>query len=251
MSSNFFAPSDQPTNQYPQAQQQATGDFVTREDLHSYVRSEAFRSVMKNQNSDLYQFGEWSSFTPELKATTTNPILGAGSQVVGRYTRIGNTVICSFGFKFGNGGGANAGSGDWYVTLPFPAAQPSLVSAVAGVSPYSYVYAQSFQGTFYLQQWSNSTNPGRLAWGALAIETDKDTGEVVPPSRVSMYLGNLGFLGTSGGAYNPSAGEPIVDQLTFKYARKVSNDWPWDSGTPTTSSVISGQVTYEADPNAE
>lgn len=221
--------------------------YVTRDEMMEYIRGNEFRSIMMNQNSDLYEFGKWTSFEPKLKASVTDPSMGTSGVATGRYTRIGNTVIYTFGFKFSSG--ADSGSGNWYTIAPVEAAKPSIKSR-GTLNPYTNdIYLQSFQGTFYLQQWSSSdaSNPGRLAWGNCGIETDYNTGEVLKPTRISFHLGYLGYLGTSGGAYNPSNGEPIIDQLTFKYARRVTNDWPWAGSTPTTSSILTGQIIYEAE----
>lgn len=246
--SNFFSSQPQQYQQGAEAMQQ--GDFITRDEFYSYLRSDSFRSVMKNQNSDLYKFGEWQSWNPVLRLASDNlPYLSADATQTGGYTRIGNTVVCSFGFKFGAGNPASSGTGSMYVELPFNAARPSLPSSVAGTAPNNYVYTQSFQGTFYMQQWVSSSIPGSLAWGAAGIASDATTGQVTTPSRVEFWLGNLGYLGGSGGAYDPFNGEPIIDQLTFTGMRKVTTGWPWSGGTPLSSSVISGQVIYEAVPD--
>ena len=245
--SNFFAPQQQGQQQYQGADQ---SNFITKDEFYSYVRSDSFRSVMKNQNSDLYKVGEWQKWSPVLRCDGDDlPLLDVGAQQLGSYTRIGNTVICSFSFHMTNYNAASSGLGDLYVNLPVESAVVSLPSKSAGIPPNNYVWAQTFQGTFFLQQWSGPTVPGRLAWGSTAISTDVDTGDVIAPTRLEFWLGNYGYLGSSGGAYNPFSGEPIIDQLTFDYMRKVSFTWPWASATPTTSSVLSGQVTYEAEPN--
>lgn len=226
------------------------GDFVTRDEFYSYLRSDTFRSLMKNQNADLYKFGEWQDWSPVLRCDGDNlPLLGTDSKQVGRYTRIGNTVVCNFAFKFGVGNPASSGTGSMYVLLPEDAAAPSITSAAAGIAPNNYVYTQMFQGTFFMQQWYGTSVPGYIAWGATGISCDPTTGAVAAPGKIEFWLGNLGYLGGSGGAYDPFNGEPIIDQLTFEYARKVSYNWPWKTGTPTSSTVISGQVTYEATPN--
>lgn len=245
--SNFFSDQQQQTYQQQQA---AQGDFVTRDEFYSYLRSDTFRSVMKNQNADLYKFGEWKDWSPILRADGDDlPLLGPDSIQVGRYTRIGNTVVCNFAFKFGVGNPASSGTGSMYVLLPEDAAAPSIPSAVAGTPGNEYVCTQMFQGTFFMQQWYATSHPGYFAWGSAGIASDETTGEVKPPGKVEFWLGNLGYLGGSGGSYDPFNGEPIIDQLTFEFGRKVSNDWPWKAGAPRSSTVISGQVTYEATPN--
>lgn len=245
--SNFFAPQQQ--GQQMQEQGQDQSNFITKDEFYSYVRSDSFRSVMKNQNSDLYKVGEWQKWSPVLRCDGDRlPLLDVGAQQLGSYTRIGNTVMCTFSFHMTHYNAASSGLGALYVELPVMSGGVSLSSRLAGVSPYQYVFAQSFQGTFFLQQWSNPTTPGRLAWGHAAIATDVDTGDTVSPTRLEFWLGHFGFLGSSGGPYDVLRGEPIIDQLTFANMRKVELSWPW-APSPTTSSVFSGQVTYEAEHN--
>jgi len=244
--SNLFAPQQQGQQQM---QGQDQSNFMTKDEFYSYVRSDSFRSVMKNQNSDLYKVGEWQKWNPVLRCDGDDlPLLDVGAQQLGSYTRIGNTVMCTFSFHMTHYNAASSGLGALYVELPVMAGTVSLPSRLAGVSPYQYVFAQSFQGTFFLEQWSNPITPGLLGWGHAAIATDVDTGDVVAPTRLEFWMGHFGYLGSSGGSYNPFNGEPIIDQLTFADMRKVEYSWPMQP-SPTTSSVISGQVTYEAKPN--
>lgn len=59
----------------------------------------------------------WFSYTPTLKAVTSDPTLGSGSTVGGSYSVNGNTVSVRVGFVFGSSGAA-AGSGEYYVAAP-------------------------------------------------------------------------------------------------------------------------------------
>jgi hypothetical protein len=68
--------------------------------------------------------GAWPSYTPALQAATTNPTLGTGSLVSGKYTRIGRTITGWAKIKFGTSGAA-AGSGSYRVTLPVTASVPA------------------------------------------------------------------------------------------------------------------------------
>ena len=61
--------------------------------------------------------GEWTSYTPVLTASVTNPTLGTGSQQLGSFARIQNLIICRFYIAFG-ASGTNAGSGSYRVSLP-------------------------------------------------------------------------------------------------------------------------------------
>lgn len=62
----------------------------------------------------------WTTYTPTLTATTTNPTLGTGSTRSGRYIREGRKVTVLVNIKFGTSGTA-AGSGFYEVTLPVDA----------------------------------------------------------------------------------------------------------------------------------
>jgi hypothetical protein len=61
----------------------------------------------------------WTTYTPALTATTTNPTLGSGSTATGRYTVRGDTVEAECYLAFGSG--MNAGSGNYLVSLPVTA----------------------------------------------------------------------------------------------------------------------------------
>ena len=64
--------------------------------------------------------GAWTSWTPALTASTTNPTLGTGSTTVGEYLQIGKLVFATFTIAFGSSG-VNAGSGDYRISLPIAA----------------------------------------------------------------------------------------------------------------------------------
>lgn len=65
-------------------------------------------------------FGAWSSWTPALTAVTTNPTLGTASSTVGRYIKVGKTIIGWGRITFGTSG-TNAGSGTYKLSLPVAA----------------------------------------------------------------------------------------------------------------------------------
>ncbi len=62
----------------------------------------------------------WTSWTPVLTATTTNPTLGTGSSVAGKYLKVGKLVTAQFSITFGTSG-VNAGNGIYRVSLPVTA----------------------------------------------------------------------------------------------------------------------------------
>lgn len=71
--------------------------------------------------STLNQIGAvWETWTPALTASTTNPTLGTGSNVAGRYARINKTVYGDAWILFGTSG-VNPGNGFYFLSLPIAA----------------------------------------------------------------------------------------------------------------------------------
>jgi hypothetical protein len=62
--------------------------------------------------------GAWQSYTPVLTASTTNPTLGTGGVILGRYCKIGGTVFFRVKILFGST--MTGGSGTYRVTHPSP-----------------------------------------------------------------------------------------------------------------------------------
>lgn len=71
------------------------------------------------------------TYTPQLTASVTNPVQGAGGTLFGRYYRIFDQIVTWGEFRFG-ASGFNVGSGIYRISLPFPAK-----SLVASGNPYS------------------------------------------------------------------------------------------------------------------
>lgn len=65
--------------------------------------------------------GTYSTYTPVLTGVTTNPNLGTGGSVSGRYTQVGKLVTGNILVTFGTTG-VSAGSGAYLITLPVTAA---------------------------------------------------------------------------------------------------------------------------------
>lgn len=59
----------------------------------------------------------WTGYTPTLTGSSSNPTLGSGNTIQGRYIQIGKLVECKVQITFGTSGVA-AGSGAYYVSLP-------------------------------------------------------------------------------------------------------------------------------------
>jgi hypothetical protein len=68
--------------------------------------------------ADLTLLDTQGIYTPTLQATTTNPTLGSGSTAAGRWWRSGHWIEGFARFEFGTS--MNAGSGTYYISVPFP-----------------------------------------------------------------------------------------------------------------------------------
>jgi hypothetical protein len=85
------------------------GDVLTAAFWNSNVRD--------NLNEVAPFFAAWTSFTPALKGSTTNPVLGTGSSATGSYLKIGRLLIVTANITFGTSGVTN-GSGIILMDLP-------------------------------------------------------------------------------------------------------------------------------------
>jgi hypothetical protein len=59
----------------------------------------------------------WTAYTPSLTAVSSNPVLGSGATIAGRYMRVGRTVTVQVNIRFGTSG-TGAGSGFYEISLP-------------------------------------------------------------------------------------------------------------------------------------
>jgi len=118
-----------------------------------------------------------STYTPALTAATTNPTLGGGSSALGRYTLFnGNWCTVRGTIQFGTTG-PNAGSGQYFISLPFNANgsitvgvpfQGSLAirDSSAGDLREGNVYAAANAGTFSMIQTAIVTSAVPWTWAA-------------------------------------------------------------------------------------
>jgi hypothetical protein len=74
------------------------------------------------------------TYTPQLTAATTNPVLGTGGFIRGYYYEIFDQIITWGEFRFGTAGISN-GASTWMVSLPFPAKTVVGVSTILGNAP--------------------------------------------------------------------------------------------------------------------
>ena len=229
-----------------QTQGQDQSNFITKDEFYSYVRSDSFRSVMKNQNSDLYDFGKWQDYIPQMKAyggvPNVDPVLGTNSVTRGRYTRIGNTVICDFYIKFGSG--MSPGNGQYYITGPEKTATKSITTTTQ--LPFTdFAEPQAYQGHFYASQGSVQPGWQTRFWGHVAIGADPSTGEAYNPTRFLMLIGDTQRDVVNGTPWGSHQQDIYVSSWPVGY----NGLWETASGTPIEGTCFTGRVTYEAEPN--
>jgi hypothetical protein len=97
--------------------------------------------------------GTWTSYTPTLTASVTNPTLGTGGSTYGLYTQINDLVVGTAYVAFGSSG-ASGGSGTLRVSAPVEI-DTSDVSIITG---FTMLYDAS--GTYFrtaAATWSTST----------------------------------------------------------------------------------------------
>jgi len=101
----------------------------------------------------------WETYTPALTASTTNPTLGTGSSVSGRYGQV-NKIVCGQGqISFGTSGVA-AGNGFYFVSLPITAQSSGKVIG-------QFQFYDSSSGAVYLGTViSDTTTRGIMYYGA-------------------------------------------------------------------------------------
>jgi hypothetical protein len=90
----------------------------------------------------------WTTYTPQLTASTTNPTLGSGSVAQGRWQRAGRIIACQFYIKFGSSGTAQ-GVGLYRVSLPVTSAPAA--SAPTRTSSFPAGVGWGFNGAANLQ----------------------------------------------------------------------------------------------------
>ena len=92
--------------------------------------------------------GAWTTWTPTLTATTTNPTLGSGSVQEGYYTVVNKLVVAHGYVAFGTS--ASAGSGDYRMSLPVTAARTAAANA-GSVWLYDASTASGWSATAQIQ----------------------------------------------------------------------------------------------------
>jgi hypothetical protein len=133
----------------------------------------------------------WTSWTPVLSATTTNPTIGTGNIRTGQYQKVGTLVNVQFRIVFGTSGVA-AGSGVYRFDLPIT---PSLLSGNFDPIGHGVIY---------------DTSTGDFRVVALVG---------VGGSTVEMYFnGTTNFFVTNAQPWTWAASDILNGQLTYRAA---------------------------------
>lgn len=110
---------------------------------------------------------QWGDYNVTWTAATTDPTIGSGGVVSGRYKKIGKTVFLQFKLTIGIEG-YNGGEGEWRFSLPFAAKNSSsvILNAVANNIDTAF-----YQGLAVTEQSNNTSYVTVLFDGNLASAT--------------------------------------------------------------------------------
>jgi hypothetical protein len=132
----------------------AEGMFAYTADTNTLWVYDSINWVPAINAASLNGVGEFTSYTPSLTATVTNPTLGVGSQSLGSYVRVKNLIIARFFITFGTSGVA-AGSGNYKVSLPVTASVFSNSFYTNNIGQTGY-YDASANQPYYANIWMDS-----------------------------------------------------------------------------------------------
>lgn len=161
-----------------------TGDLVDAAGLNTEIRD----PLTSLQSA-------WTSYTPTVTGSVSNPSIGTSPNLLGRYHRWGKTVFGQFYVQPGTG--ATAGSGAWQISAPVPANMGSTNQSMVGEG---YYYDTS-AGTLYV---------GRVRLQA-AIGGGTGTSFIIILRGTSYYAG-------AGGPAVPEAGDQFAGNFRYEAA---------------------------------
>jgi hypothetical protein len=120
------------------------------------------------------------TYVPALTAQTTNPTLGTGGVATGVWQRNGHLITGWAFIRFGTSG-TNAGSGAYFVSLPFPADTSTMLTSTGTLS--------TAMGTGYLRDNSAETTGDRQVISALRTA---DTVHLLVLDGTNIFVTNSG-----------------------------------------------------------
>jgi hypothetical protein len=117
--------------------------------------------------------GSFTSYTPVLTATVTNPVLGTGSTQIGRYATVNNLCFVQGVIIFGTSG-ASAGVGIYRISLPLPGVGGEGSVGVGRIRDASagyvaYVLELQFDGTTQRAQMNYGSGVALLVGATVPI----------------------------------------------------------------------------------
>jgi hypothetical protein len=95
----------------------AEGMFAYTSDTNTLWLYDGAAWVSAINASSLNAIGTYTTYTPVLTASVTNPVLGTGSFASGNYATINKICVGAGQIYFGSSG-ASAGSGEYKISLP-------------------------------------------------------------------------------------------------------------------------------------
>jgi hypothetical protein len=168
----------------------AEGMFAYTTDTNTLWLYDGSAWVSAINAASLNGVGSWTSYTPVLTASTTNPTLGTGSTVIGSYAQIKNVVIYRFYIGFGTSG-VNAGSGFYYVSLPVAANQfGNFFTASSGQTAF---YDSSGNAIYFANAWMDTSTRISIIFqqsfnGAMANMTNSVPATAAANDVISGYM---------------------------------------------------------------
>jgi hypothetical protein len=235
----FWSPRNQEPSQQDTQGSQNQPNYITADDLAAFVRSNQFRSIMRNQNADLYETGQWENFDgfevfqssfPFSSSSAVNA--GTGATKSGRYTRIGDTVVFTFAVRFGSGFPGITGALCFNLPVqppispqfgefpPFGAGTSEILPVVLGDI---FVYGGLFN------------DAQAVGWLRAVLRTDPVTGASLNPARFFIAKGLNG---------------EVDDELWSNGMLLGTASNYGDTIFPGDGSIITGRLVYEAAPPA-
>jgi hypothetical protein len=108
--------------------------------------------------------GAWTTYTPAITGSVSNPTLGSGSQQLGRSTQLGKVLIANFNIAVGGAGYTN-GSGIVRISLPANANAAWAATNLVGGEGWFF---DSSAGSIYLLSWEVGATVGiaEARWNA-------------------------------------------------------------------------------------
>ena len=107
---------------------------------------------------------KWTSYTPVLSSSGTQPVLGTGGSATGKYVQINKFVFGYFNIQFGTSG-VTAGTGTYLVSLPVNSSRTTGDFWQYNIGTGSFSDANT--GNDYMMKWNfaSATTISAYYWG--------------------------------------------------------------------------------------